>query len=259
MILALTRQVSPAIVRCELTHLPRKPIDLERARAQHRQYEEALRRLGCTVERLPTAPELADAVFVEDAAVVLDEAAVITRPGAASRRPELESVAQVLGRYRPLRYLQAPATLDGGDVLRVGRTLFVGRSGRSDGAGIAQLGELVADLGYEVRGVELKGCLHLKTAIGVVGPATVLCNPEWVDPGSFGEVEVIEVAPEEPFAANALLVGGGVIHSAAFVRTRERLVARGIAVTPVPADELAKAEGGVTCCSLIVDGLPDGR
>ncbi len=252
MTLALTRPVSPAIVRCELTHLDRVPIDLERARAQHAEYEAGLRALGCVVEQVPAAPELPDAVFVEDAAVVLDEAAVITRPGAASRRPELAGVAEALARHRPLRRMAGPGTLDGGDVLRLGRTLFVGRSARSSADGIEELARLVVDLGYEVRGVDLAGCLHLKSAVCAVAHGTVLFNPQWIDPRVLGDVEAVAVDPAEPFAANALQVGEGVIYPAAYPRTRERLDARGIVVTPVPADELAKAEGGVTCCSLIV-------
>ena len=126
--IAITREVSSSIAACELTHLVRAPIDLALARAQHSAYERELEALGCTLHRLPEAPKLADSVFVEDCAIVLDELAVITRPGAASRRDETAAVEEALTRYRPVARLQSPATIDGGDVLRLGRRLFVGQS-----------------------------------------------------------------------------------------------------------------------------------
>ena len=251
MMIAITRGVSPKIAESELTHLERQVIDFPLAQAQHRQYEACLERLGCQVQRLPVEPDLPDSVFVEDAAIVLDEAAVITRPGAASRQPETEAVARALESYRPLVFIQPPGTLDGGDVLRLGKALYVGRSGRSNSAGIAQLRALLAPYGYSVQGVDLHGCLHLKSAVTQVAENILLVNPAWVDASVFGEFEVIEVDPQEPFAANALWLGEAVIHPAAFVHTRKRLQAAGIKICPVDASELAKAEGGVTCCSLI--------
>jgi dimethylargininase len=254
--IALTREVSPALARCELTHLARAPIDVERARAQHLAYEDALRALGCEVRRLPPEPELPDAVFVEDTAVVFDELAVITRPGAASRREEARSVAGTLGSYRRLRFLQEPATLDGGDVLVIQRAVFVGVSTRTNEEGVRQLGAALVPWGYVVRPLTVRSCLHLKTAATRVAPGTVLLNPEWVDARALDAFERIEVDPAEPWAANALAVGGGVVYAAAFPRTQERLVARGLDVRVVDASELAKAEGGVTCCSLVLESRP---
>jgi dimethylargininase len=251
--IAITRPVSQSIARCELTHLGRAPIDLARAEAQHAAYEEALRSRGCLVVQVPGAPDLPDAVFVEDTAIVLDEVAIVTRPGAAARRPETAAVGEVLGRYRPLRQVVEPGTLDGGDVLRAGRTLFVGRSSRSNDAGVAQLREHVSDFGYSVVPVSVSGCLHLKSAVTLVAPDALLVQPAWVARDLFGDATVIEVDPREPFAANALLVGHGVIYPAAFPRTRERLEARGVRVVRVDASELQKAEGAVTCCSVILE------
>ena len=253
---AITREVGPAIARCELTHLARVAIDVDAARAQHEAYERCLSALGCSVERLPGDPELPDAVFVEDAAVVLDEVAVIARPGAPSRRPEVSAVAAALARYRALRRIEAPGTLDGGDVLRVGRCVFVGSSGRTNAAGIAQLRLILGDYGYSVEEVPIDGCLHLKTAVTAVSDDLLLVNPEWVAADGLGvraQAGVLEVDPAEPFGANALRVGDTIVYPAAFPRTRARLAARGLRVEPVEAGELAKAEGGVTCCSLIVD------
>jgi dimethylargininase len=257
--LALVREVSPSIVRCELTHLAREPIDYQRARAQHAAYVHALESLDCRIEMLPPAPELPDAVFVEDTAVVLDEVAVITRPGAESRRAETDSVANVLVRYRPLHAIVAPARLDGGDVLRVEQNLFVGLSPRTNIAGIEQLARFVELYGYQVHAAPVSGCLHLKSAVTAVADGTLLINPGWVSPRSFAGLKFIEVDPSEPFAANALLIDGQVIHASEFSRTRGRLRAAGIPVHPVEASELAKAEGGVTCCSLILADSKAGR
>ena len=250
---ALTRDISPAIARCELTHLAREPIDLGRAREEHAAYEAALRRLGYDVERLPAGHDLPDSVFIEDTAVVLDELAVITRPGAPSRRAETRAVADVLRRHREVMEMRAPATLDGGDVIRAGRRLLVGVGRRTNADGAAALATLCAPHGYEVRPLAYRDCLHLKTAATLIAEDLVLVNPAWVDVASFAPLRTLAVHPEEPFAANALLVANAVIHAEDYARTRARLEAAGIAVIAVPAGELAKAEGGVTCCSLLFD------
>jgi dimethylargininase len=255
MTIAITREVSATIERCELAHLARQPIDPARARAQHAAYEECLRRAGCEVVRLPEAPDMPDAVFVEDAAVVLDELAVITRPGAASRRAETAAVAEALAPRRPLVTLAAPATLDGGDVLRVDRTLYVGRTARTSAEGAAALRAAVAPFGYRVVEVPVEGCLHLKSAATLAAEHLLLVQPEWVDVCAFDPaLETVSVDPAEPYAANVLLVRGTVIAPAEFPRTRERLEARGAHVAAVEVSELAKAEGAVTCCSLLVEG-----
>jgi dimethylargininase len=251
--IAITRGVSPAIERCELVHQERRPIDVALARRQHRLYEEALAAVGCRVEALPADPELADSVFVEDACVVLDEVAVITRPGAESRRPETAPIARALASYRPFVSIAAPGTLDGGDVLRIGRTLYVGLSGRSNQAAIDQLSRALAPYGYTVRGVAMRGCLHLKSAVTAVDDDTVLVNPKWVDPVIFSGTHPIEIDPRERGAANVLRIGERVIYPASFPATRRRLVAAGVDVVEVDVSELQKAEGAVTCCSIVFE------
>ncbi len=193
---------------------------MNRARDQHAAYERALRDLGCQVIALPEAPDLADAVFVEDMAIVLDELAVMTMPGVASRRPELELVETALRRYRPVVRIAAPGTLEGGDVLRLGHTIYVGVSSRTNADGVRQLQDLVAPHGYRVESVPVRGCLHLKSAVTELAPDLVLVNPEWVDPGAFGDHRFVAVAPGEPHAANALRIGSSVIFPAAFPATR---------------------------------------
>lgn len=251
--IALAREISPGLARCELTHLERRPIDLEAARREHAAYLEALARLGCEPVVLPADPQLPDSVFVEDTAVVLDELAVLTRPGAPSRRPETRAIREALAPHREVLAIEAPGTLDGGDVLRIGRELFVGRSSRSDRDGMLQLAELLAPRGYSVRAVEVAGCLHLKSAACQVAPGTILINADWVDRAPFRSLELIDVDPSEPFGANALLLGGMVLYPDSFPRTRERLVERGLRVEELETSELQKAEGGVTCCSLIFE------
>jgi dimethylargininase len=252
MLIACTRAVSPTLADCELTHLERQSLDIARAAREHDAYESLLRRLGATVRRLPAEPALPDAVFVEDTAVVLEEIAVITRPGAASRRPETASTAAALAAHRPLAHIDAPGTLDGGDVLVASRRVFVGLSTRSNRAAIDQLARLLRPLDYEVVPVAFGGCLHLKSAVTRVADDLLLLNPRWVDPAVFGGYRAVAVDPTEPHAANALALGGAVIHPLHFPRTRARLEAEGLRVAPVAMSELAKAEAGVTCCSLIL-------
>jgi dimethylargininase len=238
-------------LRCELTHLERVPIDLERARAEHASYEDVLRRLGCHVTRLPATDDMADSVFIEDTAVVLDEMAVLARPGAPSRRAEVAAVGIALRSHRPIAAILPSGTIDGGDVLRAGRRLFVGVGARTNADGAKQLRGISAPFGYSVEETPFEGCLHLKTAATSVADDLVLVNPEWVDPGRFAPLRTIAVDPAEPFAANALRIGADVVYPAEYPRTRARLEAAGLRVHGVAARELAKAEGGVTCCSLV--------
>jgi dimethylargininase len=251
MLIAITRLISPAIDRCELTRLERIPIDLERARLQHHAYEETLRSLGVEVNSLPEEPDLPDSVFVEDIAVVLNECALITRPGANSRRPETESISRALAPYRELLTIQEPGRLDGGDVLTIGKTIFVGQSFRSNQASIDQLHALLASYGYSVKGVKVTGCLHLKSAVTQVRVDTLLINPAWVDRDNFPGMKFIEIDPSEQNAANALEVGGTVLYQPAYPKTQARLEASGIHPVLVDESELGKAEGALTCCSLI--------
>lgn len=251
MLIAITRAVSPSINRCEVTFHAKEPIDVVKANAQHEAYEKCLRQLGARVVSLSAEPDLPDAVFVEDAAIVVDELAVIPVMGAASRRAETASIAGALGAYRPLKFLESPATLDGGDVMRIGRTLFVGASRRTNTAGIAQLRAALAPFGYEVNAVEVKHCLHLKSGCSYLGRNSILVNRAWVDVTRFAGFELIDVPATEPGAANALLVADVVIVPGAFPETISMLEARGFKVRAIDVSEFQKAEGGVTCKSLI--------
>jgi dimethylargininase len=252
--IAITRQISPRFNECEITHIERTPIDLDIARAQHEEYVQALKSLGCDCEivELPPEPDLPDSVFVEDAAFILPEVAVITRPGANSRRRETESIARTLSPLKKLVFLTEPATLDGGDVLVLGKRIFVGLSTRSNPVAIDQLNALLAEYGYSVTGVHLHDCLHLKSAVSGVDDQTLLINKNWLDTHHFQDYKLIEVHPDEPFAANCLPVGESVIYPTSFPKTCASLEEAGYKVVKVDMSELAKAEGAVTCCSLIL-------
>jgi len=251
--IAITREVSRSIIDCELTYHDREPIDVERARVQHAQYQQALRDLGLTVIALQEEPDLPDAVFVEDTALVLDECAVITRPGAPSRRAETESIAQALSPYRRLHRILSPGHIDGGDILRIDRAVYVGKTGRTNEHAVRQIREILSPHGYTVETVSVSGCLHLKSAATLVAPGTLLVNPDWVEREKFRHVEYVEVDPSEPRAANALVVNHTVLFPTGYPKTCARLRDAGLGIQLIETGELAKAEGGLTCCSLILE------
>jgi len=253
MLTAITRAVSPAINQCELGHLPRQPIDVSRASLQHQQYEVCLRELGVSVISLAAEAELPDSNFVEDPAVVVAEVAVMTRMGAESRRRESESLACALAPFRALRWMQEPATLEGGDVLRVGSTLYVGLSARTNAAGIDQLAEELRPFGYSVQPVVVRGCLHLKSACCAVGDRTILINRQWVDPSAYAGFEIVDVPPEEPRGANVLAIGDTMLVPDCFPGIAGILDRRGWKVRTLDISELMKAEGGLTCSSILLE------
>jgi len=253
MLTAITRAVSPGIVNCELTYVARQPIDFTKAEEQHRTYQRLLEKCGARVISLPAEPSLPDSMFVEDPAIVLDELAVIFPLGTESRRPEAASIAQALAKFRKLANVEIPGQIEGGDVLRVGRRIFAGLSSRTNAEGIRQLASILTPYGYEVVSVAVTGCLHLKSGVTYIGRNRLLANRAWFDTKPFSGFEWIDVAPEEPHAANALWIGGTVIFPSSFPRTHARLEARGSYVATLDISELQKAESGLTCSSLLFD------
>lgn len=251
MLVAITRQVSRSMNRCELSFHQREPIDLDRAIHQHSIYEKLLSEAGLHVISLTTDPGLPDCVFVEDPAIVVDELAVISRTGAVSRRREAASLASALGKYRTLKFLAEPATLDGGDVMRIERTLYVGVSRRTNREAITQLSGLLLPYDYEVKAIPVDGCLHLKSACSYIGQNTVLANRQWIDTEQLKTFEILDVPVEEPGAPNALLLEDLVVVPASFPQTRALLRESGFPVRTIDVSELQKAESGVTCMSLI--------
>lgn len=256
--IAIVRRPARSLAQsCELTHLEREPISFDALERQHRAYRDALASAGARVIALDAIEALPDSVFVEDAAVVLDERAILTRPGAMSRRAEPAHIASTLAPFRHCDTLVAPGTLEGGDVLRIGRTLYVGLSTRTDATGIEQLAAFLQPYGYRVASVQIHGSLHLKTACTALDAETLLLNPAWVDVDTFDGFSKIEVADDEPFAANVLPVGDARLVNAAFPRTRERVEAfcarAGLRAIAVDISEFGKAEAGLTCMSLVFD------
>jgi dimethylargininase len=250
---AITRAVSPAIVNCELSFIPRQPIELQIAREQHHSYEQLLEKLGARVVSLASQPDLPDSMFVEDPAIVLDELAVIFPLGTESRRLEAASLAEAISKFRTLAYVTLPGHLEGGDILRIGRKLFVGVTKRSNAEGLRQLAAILAPHHYQVIPVAVTGCLHLKSAVTCLGRQTLLANRAWFEPAPFSGYDWIDVDPREPHAANALALGNTIIFPASFPRTRARVEAQGFDVTALDISELQKAESGLTCSSLIFE------
>lgn len=251
MLTAITRKVSSSLAKCELSFINRQPIDMEKARAQHRAYEELLAKLGARVISLAEEPELADSMFVEDPAMVLDEVAVICSLGTESRRKEAATMAAALEKFRKLAYIKLPGTLEGGDVLQVGKKIFVGITARSNPEGIRQLAVIVGHFGYEVKAVPVSGCLHLKSAVTSVGRNTLLANRAWFDAKRLEGFEWVDVHAGEPHAGNALVILDSVVFPTSFPKTRTLLEERGFQVLPLDISELQKAESGLTCSSLL--------
>lgn len=246
---AFVREPSPRLAEGELTHLRRVPVDLDLAQAQHRAYRECLERLGLVVDLLPPAPDLPDAVFVEDTVVIVEDVAVITRPGAVSRLPEVDTVrAELEVEGFPLREITPPATLDGGDVLQVGNVVYVGRSTRTRDDAIEQLRDLLAPFGRRVVAVDVTGALHLKSAATALPDGRVLAVPAWFDSAAL-ETEVIE-APE-PQGANVLSVNDTVVVAADAPDTAALVRELGFAVEVVDISEYQKVEAGLTCMSVL--------
>ena len=259
MLIALTRGVSPTLGDCELQELDRQPIDIAKAMEQHRRYERCLEELGARVLALPADARFPDGVFVEDPAIVLDEIAVMTRMGAESRRGEAESIAGALAEFRSLTRIHEPGTLEGGDVMRIGETLYVGASLRTNWEGIRQLREVAAPFGYQVIAVPVHGCLHLKSACCYLGDETIIANRAWIDASGLAGFRIIDVPEDEPRSANVLRVGDTLILPEAFPKTRKLLENSGYHVRTLDVSELAKAEGAVTCTCLLFDSATSSR
>jgi dimethylargininase len=251
MFTAITRAVSPAFGNCELSFIERQPINLAVAETQHRAYEKLLQHLGVQVISLPAEPALPDSMFVEDPALVLDELAVILPLGTASRRPEAASLAAALAPFRELGHITLPGTMEGGDILRIGRKLYAGLSRRTSEEGVRQLRALVEPFDYEVISVPVTGCLHLKSAVTSLGHNTLLANRAWFATAPFVGFEWLDISPGEPHAANALAISDQVIFPTSFPKTRERIESAGFTAVPIDISELQKAESGLTCSSLL--------
>ncbi|MGH9517264.1 MAG: dimethylarginine dimethylaminohydrolase family protein [Terriglobales bacterium] len=253
MLTALTRAVSSRINECELTFIDRQAIDYELAIRQHKNYQQLLRSLGLDLIELPADDRCPDCCFIEDTALILDELAIATRPRSNARRAELDGVLPTIAEYRDIVHVEAPATLEAGDVLRIGRNVFIGITSRTNRQGIDFIRKHAAPYGYKVHGVEVPGALHLKSVCTAVNERTILADSSRIDIAPFAEYELIEVPPDEWMAANLLLVNGTVCMHAGFHKTLDLLQDRNIHVRTVDISEFLKAEAGLTCMSIIFE------
>lgn len=245
--------MSRSLAACELTWLEREEIDIDLAIAQHHDYERALTQMGARVISLPEQPHLPDAVFVEDPLLVFDEIAIVARPGAKSRREEGESLAAAIAPFRKVHRMAEPATLEGGDVMQIGRDIFVGLSSRTNTAGLDEMTDVLGPFGYKVHAVDVRGCLHLKSACCSLGEGKILANRSWLDAGALRACEIVDVARDEPAAANVLRIGDTVLMPSAFPHTREVIRRLGLDVFAVDISELMKAEAAITCSSVLFE------
>lgn len=248
---AFVRRPDRSITRCELSFIGRDPIDFNALRAAHTVYVDTLKQAGFSVVLLPDAVEAPDGMFVEDTAVILGSCAVICRPGAVARQNEVDSVEAELDKTHEIFKIDSTGTIDGGDVLVAGKKIFVGIGFRTDMSGFVQFQTIAHRLGYVVTAVDVGDCLHLKTAVTLLADETLLLNRQWVDAGVFCGFKLLDIDQSEPFSANIIGTDLGVICSAQFVRTNDSLNAAGYHLLPVDSTEAAKAEAGLTCCSLL--------
>ena len=250
---AITRDISPAMASCELTHLPRTPIDLDRARAQHRDYERALAEAGCRVERLPAGPDMPDAVFVEDIAIVLDELAIITRPGAESRRVEVPALAAALEPHRRLRFIAAPGTVDGGDVCQIGEHFLIGVSHRTNESGARQLQRRLAAMGYGSELVDIRHhpeLLHLKSGLSWLDGETVAATRSIAGHAALARYRALVPESREAYAANCVRVNDDVLFAAGYPKLEAELKHLGLRPCVLEMSEFRKMDGGLSCLSL---------
>lgn len=249
---AILRTPPPGLEHCELTHIGRTPIDPVLALNQHQNLARILADCNYSVITLPPVPGLPDSSFVEDTALILPEAAILLPLGTGSRSAEAELIRAPLQElFGSVRVIPPPVRIEGGDILRTGKQLFVGISTRTDVAGAEALADITDEWGYEVSTVEIGGSLHLKTAVTAPDDRTVLLNPEWVDPAAFGDRDVIEVDGSEPFAANILRLWNKIVAHKGFPRTTGRLRNAGFEVVETDISEFLKAEAGLTCLCLL--------
>lgn len=253
MTIAFTRQPASSLVNCEVTHVPFQKVDLQLAFQQHERYCQSLKHMGIEVELLPSEDSFSDSVFIEDNAIILDEVAVLTSMGTISRQGEPSLLHAPLSKYRRLAEISPPAKIEGGDVFRVGKVLYVGMSSRTNGTGIHDLRAIVKSSGFQVIPIGTHQCLHLKTACTPLDDETLLINPDWLSLDPFKKFRLVRVPLEEPFGANVLRLPQGILGNAEYPLTLDLIERHGYSVTRVNLSEFSKAEAGVTCLSLIFE------
>ncbi len=253
--LAIVRAPASALASGERSFIEREPIQFETALQQHANYAAVLSGLGLRLLHLPAMEDFPDSVFVEDTAIILDEFAILARMGTESRSLEVHGITPILSIYREVMHLEAPASLEGGDVIVSGKKVLIGISRRSNVSGVQRVEQLTKPLGYKVTPVSVHGCLHLKTACTLLPDGRLLLNPRWVDSSALAEFSTLEIPEKEPWAACQLSVGNRCVIDERHLATIELLSREKYHVQPIPLSELAKAEAGPTCLSLIFNTL----
>lgn len=251
MIKAFVNTPSPRLAECQLSYVDRMPIDLSLARQQHGTYVQALIKLGVEVDILHINPHCPDGVFVEDPVIILDETAIITSMGNPERRAEIPAIKEYISGHRQIQEIRLPAKLEGGDVLQIGRKIFIGLSSRTNLAGMEALKIITQQYGYEIILVRVTGCLHLKTAVTALDEERLLINPSWLDTTPFRDFQLVVVPSEEPWGANILRLPMGVIANAAYPGTCHLIASLGYRLEAVDISEYGKAEAGLTCMSVV--------
>ena len=250
----LVRRPSPRLAEGLVTHIERRPVDVDLAAAQWVGYVSALERSGWPAIEVAPAPDCADSVFVEDTAVMFEDLAVVTNPGARQRRPEIEGTARVLGDLGYDVVRMTAGALDGGDVLKVGERVYVGRGGRTDAAGVAELRSILSPLGLLVTAVPMTKALHLKSAVTALPDGTLIGYPQVVDdPGFFPHFRAM---PEEGGAHVVDLGAGRLLIADSAPRSAELLAELGYTPVVVAISEFEKLEGCVTCLSVRLRAAP---
>jgi dimethylargininase len=249
--IALVRRPSPRMAGGLVTHIERSPVDAQVAERQHAAYVDALAANGWTIREVPPALDLPDSAFVEDTVVVAGSLAVLTNPGAPERQAEVagtEEVIRALG--LEIARIEPPGTLDGGDVLQVGETVYVGRGGRTNGEGIRQLREHLEPRGRTVVTVPLRTVLHLKSAVTALPDGTIVgADPSQLDTDPLPELREV---PEPGGSHVVVLDDHTVLMAASAPQTAAELEAEGLDVVTVDIGEFEKMEGCVTCLSVLV-------
>jgi len=248
----LVRGIPDSFDQCIKPEGNPQPIDVPLARQQHRRYCEILSDLGKTVLFLPPDDRFPDGPFVEDTAVVVEDRALITYPGAASRRGEVVASAEVMRHFLELTQVESPATLEGGDVLQVGTTIFVGRTERTSDAGIAALSDW-AGSSRRVIPVDIAGALHLKTIVNALGDDVVVLSGEGVDSSIFSDYRILKAPEEEAKRLSFLAIGDHVLLPMDCPETGKMFQKEGFTLIPLDISEIRKAQAGLTCMSVLFE------
>lgn len=249
--IAIVRDVPDSFQKCLTSFHTKVQIDVALAKHQHQQYCNTLSSLGLKLIRIEADDTLPDCCFTEDTAIVVDDFAVITIPGAPGRILETIEIEKILSPLKTIVHITNPGTIDGGDVLKIGKKIFIGNSARTNVEGISQVDTIVKPLGYEVIPVKIQDTLHLKSVCTYLGGGCILLAEGYLDDKIFSEYDKVVVPKEEEYCANCLVVKGNVLIPKGFPKTKGLIEMKGYRVVELDMSEIEKAEGALTCLSVI--------